>query len=66
MQYMLHKMRRAKTPSCRRCAAEKETLVHILRECPVLEKVKDADRGLCQNGSGTNRRGEAERDRGPC
>ncbi len=39
-QYMLHKMRRAKTPPCRRCGAEKETLVHILCECPVLEKVR--------------------------
>ncbi len=40
LQCMLHKMRRAKTPSCRRCGAEKETLVHILCECPVLEKVR--------------------------
>ncbi len=37
---MLHKMRRAKTPSCRRCGAEKETSVHIVCECPVLEKVR--------------------------
>ncbi len=40
LQYMLHKMRRVKTPSCRRCGAEKETLVHILCERPVLEKVR--------------------------
>ncbi len=40
LQYMLHKMRRAKTPSCRRCDAEKEMSVHILCECPVLEKVR--------------------------
>ncbi len=40
LQYMLHKMRRAKTPSCRRCGAEKETSVNILCECPVLEKVR--------------------------
>ncbi len=40
LQYMLHKMRRAKTSSCRRCGAEKETSVHILCECPVLEKVR--------------------------
>ncbi len=40
LQYMLHKMRRAETPSCRRCGAEKETSVHILCECPVLEKVR--------------------------
>ncbi len=40
LQYMLHKMRGAKTPSCRRCGAEKETSVHILCESPVLEKVR--------------------------
>ncbi len=40
LQYMLHKMRGAKIPSCRRCGAEKETSVHILCECPVLEKVR--------------------------
>ncbi len=40
LQYMLHKMRRPKTPQCRRCGAEKETSVHILRECPMLEKVR--------------------------
>ncbi len=39
-QYMLHKMRRAKIPSCGRCGAEKETLVHILCERLVLEKVR--------------------------
>ncbi len=39
LQYKLHKMRRAKTPSCR-CGAEKETLVHILCECPKLEKIR--------------------------
>ncbi len=58
LQYMLHKMR-AKTFSCRRCGAEKETSVHILCECPVLNL------RLCQDGSRTNKRGEAERDRGP-
>ncbi len=26
---------------------------------------KDADLGLCQDGTGTNKRGEAERDRDP-
>ncbi len=39
LQYMLHAMRRAKTPSCR-CGAEKETSVHVLCEYPVLEMVK--------------------------
>ncbi len=37
LQYMLHKMRRAKTPSYRRCNAEKETSVHILCGWPALE-----------------------------
>ncbi len=40
LQYMLHNMRKAKTPTCRRCGAEKETSVYILCECPVLEKVR--------------------------
>ncbi len=39
LQYMLHKVRRAKTTLCRRCGAEKETSVHILRECLAVEKV---------------------------
>ncbi len=26
--------------ACRRCGAEKETSVHILCECPVLEKIR--------------------------
>ncbi len=37
---LLIKMRRAKTPSCRRCSAENETSVDILCKCPVLEKVR--------------------------
>ncbi len=40
LQYMLHKMRRAKTPACRRCGAEKEITIHILYECPLLKKVR--------------------------
>ncbi len=32
---------------------------------PGAEKGKDADLGLYQDGSGTNKRGEAERDYGP-
>ncbi len=36
---MLHKMRRGKNPSCRRCGAEKETWKHILCECLELEKI---------------------------
>ncbi len=40
LHYTLHKIRRAKNPSCRRCGAEKETLEHILCECMVLKKIK--------------------------
>ncbi len=40
LHYMLHKIRRAKAPSCRRCGAEKDTLVHILCECLALEKIR--------------------------
>ncbi len=40
LQYILHRMRRAKIPSCRRCGAEKEMSVYILCERPVLEKVR--------------------------
>ncbi len=40
LHYMLHKMRRAKNPSCRRRGAEKETLEHILYECLTLEKIR--------------------------
>ncbi len=36
---MLHQTR-ARTPSCRRCGADKETSVHILCECPVFEKIR--------------------------
>ncbi len=54
------RMRRAKTPSYRRCGAEKEMWVHILSECPGVGKGEDADLGLCQDESGTNKRGETE------
>ncbi len=39
LQYMLHK-RRAMTPSCRRCGAEKEMSVCILHGYSVLEKIR--------------------------
>ncbi len=48
LQHMLHKMRRVKTPSCRRCGAEKETSVHILWECLVLEKVRMQTSGFAR------------------
>ncbi len=50
LQYMLHKMRRAKTTLCRRYGAEKETSVHILCECPVLEKVRMQTLGCTRMG----------------
>ncbi len=40
LHYMLHKMRRTRNPSCRRCAAEKETLEHILCEWLLLVKIR--------------------------
>ncbi len=40
LQYMLHKMRRAKNPLCRGCGAEKETPVYVVCECPGLEKIR--------------------------
>ncbi len=39
LQYMLHKIRRAKTSSYRKCVAEKETSVHILYNV-LLEKIR--------------------------
>ncbi len=39
-QFMLYKTRREKTPSCRRCGAEKGTSLHILCEYPELEKIR--------------------------
>ncbi len=40
LHYMLHKMRRAKNSSYRRCDTENETLEHILCKCLVLEKIR--------------------------
>ncbi len=40
LRYMLHKMERMKTTTCRTYGAEKETLVHILCNCLALEKEK--------------------------
>ncbi len=48
LQYMLHKMRSATTPSYGRCGAEKETSVHILRECPASEKVRMQTTGFAR------------------
>ncbi len=33
-------MMKAKTPTCRKYGAEKETLVHILSECPAWQKIR--------------------------
>ncbi len=62
LQYMLHKIRRAKTPSRRRYGVEKETSVHILWNAWCW-KGKDADLGFCQDRSGTNKRYATEWDR---
>ncbi len=48
LRYMLHKMRRAKNPSCRRYGAEKETSEHILCECLMLEKIRIQTLGLAR------------------
>ncbi len=63
-QYMLNKMRRAKTPSCRRCRAEKETFVHILRVSPMLEKIRMRTLG-CARIDLEKIKGEAERYHDP-
>ncbi len=39
LRYMLHKMRKEKSPPYKKCGAEKETLVHILCECPALQRM---------------------------
>ncbi len=39
LHYMLHKMRRKKNPSCKRCGAEKEPS-EFLCECLVLENIR--------------------------
>ncbi len=40
LHYMPQKVRRAKTASCSRCGAEKETLAHKLFENSALEKIR--------------------------
>ncbi len=57
---MLHKMRGTKTHSCRRRDTDKKTLAMLGDG-----KGKDVDLGLSQDGSGTNKRGEAKWDCGP-
>ncbi len=39
--------------------------LYVYSKMPGVGKGKDADLGLCQDRSGINKRGEAERDRGP-
>ncbi len=46
-----------------RCRKGNENTLSV--RMPGVGKGKDADLGLCQDGSGTNKRREAERDRGP-
>ncbi len=48
LQYILHKVGRAKNTSCRRCDAEKKILAHIPCQCPVLEKVRMQTLGIAR------------------
>ncbi len=58
LQYMLHKM------SMQEMRCRKGNVgTHSMRMLNV-GKGEDADLGLCQDGSGTNKRDDAERDRG--
>ncbi len=43
----------------------KENVCTHSTRMPGVGKGKDADEGFCQDGSRTNKRGEAERNRGP-
>ncbi len=47
-QYAVHAARRKETPSSMRCDAEKETSVHILCECLVLENVRMQTLGIAR------------------
>ncbi len=49
----------------KRYDAEKETSVHILCECPVLEKVRMHTLGFARMDSEQIKKGEAKQDRGP-
>ncbi len=64
LQYMLRKMRRAKTSFMQEMRRRKGNIgTHSMR-MPGVGKGKDANLGLYQDGSETNKRGEAERDCG--
>ncbi len=63
LQYILHKMRRVKTPSCRRCGTKKETLVYIQCGCPTLENLRMQTLGFARMDT-EQIRGEAEWDCG--
>ncbi len=64
LQYMLHKMRRADSLMQEMRCRKENVGTHSMR-MPGVGKGKDADLGLRQDGSRTNKRGEAERDRDP-
>ncbi len=56
LYYMLHKMRRAKNPSCREGGAVKETSKHILCECLVLENIRIQASGFARMDPDQKRR----------
>ncbi len=65
LQYILHKMWRAKTSLMQEMRCREGNIgTHSMRMLDV-GKGKDADLGLCLDGSRTNKRGEAEQDCGP-
>ncbi len=61
LHFMLHKMKKAKNPSCRRCDAEKEMSEHTLCECLGLGNMRMQTLGFTsQDGPESNKRGEIE------
>ncbi len=64
LQYMLYKMRRADSLMQGMQRRKEDISIHSVW-VPNVGKVKDADLRLCQDEYETNKRGEAEWDRGP-
>ncbi len=50
--HMLHRMRRARIPSCRRYVTEKETSAHVLGECRELERIRIQTLGFARMDPG--------------
>ncbi len=59
---MLHQMGKVESPSCRKRSVGKETSVHILY---VWHKVEEKNQWQSPDGTGSDKRGEAEWHRGP-